>query len=152
MPTIRLAYPNRRNLSSQNAMVANGPTLNVEIGLDPNFRLDSGLRPDLPQTRIPALVDTGAAVSGIDYNLAENLGLRVFRRRTVAGPIQSQIVNFYLAQIYIPALGTTSHGLIAGLNLAANGYSQHALIGRDILKDFTMFYNGRTSEVTISSD
>ena len=133
-------------------MVSSGPTLDVRIGLDPDFRLESGLLPNLPQTQIPALVDTGAAVSGIDSTLAENLGLQVFRRQQVAGVLQSQVVNFYLVQIYIPDLGTTSHGLVAGFNLSTVGYSQRALIGRDILKDFTMFYNGRTGEVTINSD
>ena len=152
MPTIRLMFPSAPNLSSQDAMVTTGPTLDVQIGLDPNFQLSSGVHPDLPQTRFSALIDTGAAVSGIDHTLAENLALHVVRQRPLAGAFQSQMVNFYLAQLHIPDLGTTSYGEFASVNLAASGYSQHALIGRDTLKDFTMFYNGRAGEVTISSD
>ena len=78
--------------------------------------------------------------------------MRVVRRGTVIGVLRSQMVNYYLAQLHIPDLGTTSYGEFAAVNLSAIGHSNRVLIGRDILKDFTMFYNGRAGEVTISND
>ncbi len=60
-------------------------------------------------------------------------------------------VNMHLGQIFIPRLQFTIFGQFAGVNLIAGGQGHHALIGRTFLKNFTMFYDGRTGEVVITS-
>ena len=60
--------------------------------------------------------------------------------------------NYHLAQIYVPDLDHTIYGQFAGVHLAAGGQPHVALIGRTFLRDYTMTYEGRTGQVTLSND
>lgn len=62
------------------------------------------------------------------------------------------MADFYLAQIYITTLGVTVYGRFAGVHLVAGGQPHVALLGRTFLQHFTMTYEGRTGQVTISND
>jgi hypothetical protein len=126
----------------------------VDIGFDPDFKMEDGplaARPKPGVTAIRALVDTGAAESCIDSALAAELNLPIVDRRTVAGVHGSQEVNMHLAQVRVPALNMTIYGAFAGVHLAAGGQFHQALIGRTFLINFTMIYEGTTGTVTISS-
>ena len=122
----------------------------VEIGFDPSYRPDAGVRPNLPQDRFPALVDTGALESCIDSELALTLNLPIVDRQAVAGVHGRGDVNMHLAQIYVPALDWTVHGSFAGVYLRAGGTPHYALMGRTFLRHFTMVYDGKTGAVTLS--
>jgi len=128
-----------------------GPTLLVDIGLDPAFVADSGGIPVAGMAQVQALVDTGAGESCIDSLLATQLNLPIVDRRILSGAHGSQEVNIHLAQVHIPALVTTIYGVFAGIHLAAGGQSHMALIGRTFLRHYTMLYEGRTGNVTIPS-
>lgn len=133
-------------------LVSYGPTLLVNIGFDPNYQPP-------PHANIPvagitgthALVDTGASESCIDSMLAVQLNLPIVDRRIVSGVSGPQEVNMHLAQVYIPSLSFTIYGMFAGVHLTAGGQLHKALIGRSFLQRFTMTYDGRTGDVTISS-
>ena len=127
-----------------------GPTISVQIGLDYNFHPTKARAPNLPATAVPALVDTGAGQSCIDSAPAEKLELPVVNRRTVAGVHGAQPVNIHIAQIYIPDLDFSRTGLFVGAHLLAGGQPHAALIGRDILRNFTMIYEGQTGAVRIT--
>ena len=129
-----------------------GPTLQVDIGFDPAFD------PSKPGVPVPgvkglmALVDTGATESCIDSLLAASLQLPIVNRRAVSGSAGSHMVNVYLSQVHIPALGRTIYGAFAGVDLAAGGQPHSALIGRTFLRHLTMTCEGRTGAVTVSDD
>ena len=72
--------------------------------------------------------------------------------RQAAGILGMGAVNVYLAQISIPELRVSVGGRFVGVHLAAGGQPYRALIGRDILKNFTMMYDGRAGVVTLSND
>jgi predicted aspartyl protease len=135
-------------------LVAYGPTLGVDIGFDPGFKIpaagQTGPIPVPGITGIEALVDTGATESCIDSVLAAQLNLPIVDKRTVSGVHGSQEVNMHLAQVRIPALDITIYGSFAGVHLAAGGQPHKALIGRTFLHGLTMVYEGATGTVTIS--
>ena len=126
-----------------------GPTLYVQIGLDPTYRVGAPT-PKLPRVNLPALVDTGATLSCIDSSLAGQLQLPVVDRKPVIGVHGPVETDFYAAQIYTPGLNLVTHGIFAGLPLTNSGQLHYALIGRSFLKDVTMTYEGRMGRVTIS--
>ena len=139
--------------SGSDFLVANGPTILVDIGFDPAFQTTPPpvKRPIAGMTGIQALVDTGAGESCIDSLLAAQLNLPIVDRRSISGCHGSQEVNMHLAQVYFPALGFTIWGSFAGVHLAAGGQMHRALIGRTFLRFYKMVYNCRTGDVTISS-
>ena len=151
MPTTNCGFGNQTGQSGRDALALYGPTLWVQIGLDPAF-LPGLSNPDLPPENHPALVDTGATESCIDSALALVLHLPIVDRQEVVGIHGADTVNCHLAQIYVPTLNFTVYGLFAGVPLRAGGQPHFALIGRDFLLNFTMTYEGRTGTVILSND
>ena len=146
MPAISCGF------SDPYVLTLRGPTVAVEIGIDPALEPRHGLRPELMPSLLPALVDTGALESCIDDELAMRLNLPIVTRRQVSGVGGPMYVNEYMAQIYIPELNFTILGPFAGVHLAAGRQSHYALIGRSFLRHFNMAYDGRTGSVILSND
>jgi hypothetical protein len=59
------------------------------------------------------------------------------------------MVDVFLAQIHVPALGFTVYGAFSAVNLAGGGQVHQALMGRTFLENFTMAYSGSTGSVEI---
>ncbi len=142
MPTINAGFNDTFGL------VRFGPTVSVQIGYDPAFKV--GVRPDLPETILPALVDTGATESCIDTDLAKKLNLPLVDRGELSGSQGSHTADIYLAQIHVIDLAFSVYGRFAGVHLAAGNQPHAALLGRTFLRNFKMIYEGRTGEVTIT--
>lgn len=134
------------NGSGSSLLTYIGPTLKVNIGFDENF--DPNKKPIVIPTAaindVEALVDTGASMCCIDNLIAAQIGLPIVDRQPIAGAHGSQMVNMYLAQIFIPSLNFVMNGRFAGVDLVAGGQSHKALIGRTLLREFTMLYEGKT--------
>jgi predicted aspartyl protease len=128
-----------------------GPTLKVDIGFDSNYKPKPDIIPVSGIKNVDALVDTGASESCIDNLLASSLNLPIVDRRAISGVGGRTITNMYLAQIHIPSLKFTIYGAFAGVDLRAGGQPHNALIGRTFLQIFTMIYEGKTGNVTLSS-
>ncbi len=135
--------------SGRDLLATWGPTLFVDIGFDPNFKLGIPV-PGI--TRVEALVDTGASESCIDSLLAAQLNLPVVDRRQIAGVGGGHIANVHLAQVRIPLLNKTILGSFTAVHLAVGGQRHRALIGRSFLQHFTMVYEGRTGTVTLTDE
>ena len=149
MPTIRLelVIP---GLSSSEVLELYGPTLHVAIEMDPGSQsVGEGV-----SDRYPALIDTGSRVSCIDATLAEELGLPTVEgvRQQVAGILGSGVVDVYRARISIQELNLSVVGDFPGIQLAEGGQPYRALVGRDILKSFTMTYDGKTGVVSLTTE
>ena len=145
MPSTRIGLGRLR-------LIEQGPTLDVQIGFDPEFRPSELARPNIPEVRLPALVDTGATESCIDSDLARVLQLPVVDRQAIAGVHGASETNVCLAQIHVPDLGFTMYGRFASVHLAAGGLPHSALLGRTFLQHFTMTYEGQRGTVTIGND
>jgi len=138
--------------SGVDLLVFHGPTILVDIGFDPDFKVGT-LKIPVPGIKgVGALVDSGATESCIDSQLAAHLNLPIVDRRKIGGSYGAHEVNIHLAQVHVPSLNFTLYGAFAGVHLAAGGQSHKALIGRTFLRHYTMVYEGRTGTVTLSSD
>jgi predicted aspartyl protease len=137
--------------SGQDLLTAWGPTLIVDVGFEPSYKLGPPCTVPKPgMMGIDALVDTGAGESCIDNMLAGQLNLPIVDKRSISGVSGRQMVNMHLAQIHVPSLQFVIHGAFAGVDLAAGGQIHKVLIGRTFLQNFTMVYEGLTGSVKIS--
>ncbi len=124
--------------------------MHVAIGMD------TGSQPagESVSNLYPALIDTGARVTCIDSTLADEMGLPVVEdmQRQVAGILGSGLVDVYRAQISIGDLNLSVAGDFPGIRLAEGGQPYRAIIGRDILKSFTMTYDGMSGVVSLTTE
>jgi hypothetical protein len=58
-------------------------------------------------------------------------------------------LNAYLAYISIPFLGTVQAGMFIGAQLSVGGMPHSALIGRTLLADTLLVYDGRSGSVKL---
>ena len=152
MPETKCGFVDLNGIKAQDALEMHGPTLLVDIGFDAAYEaLNRVGRPTLAESKLWALVDTGATESCIDNDLALKLNLPVVDRRQISGVSGLKEVNMYLAHIYIASLSFTLYGMFAGVDLVAGGQRHYALIGRTFLRHFKMTYDGITGDVTLSS-
>ena len=120
-------------------LAANGPTLRVQIS---KTREATG-------RLFPALIDTGAVVSCIDRDLAEELRLIPVDEVDMAGVHGVEPTMRYMAMVHIASLGFVGFGYLAGLPLRNSGFPQSVLLGRDFLKAHSMHYDGTTGVVLV---
>lgn len=150
MAEVKVGFDDGDGVPASDWLVRFGPTVYVQVGFDPAYRHGLPGSPNLPGLPLPALVDTGAFDCCIDSALAAKLELPVVDEGVIAGVQGASNVDVYLAQIYVPALDGTIHGRFHGVNLTEGGQPHSALIGRTFLQHFTMVYEGKTGDVTIS--
>ena len=121
MRTTECGYADSETARGSDLLRTFGPTIAVRIGLDPNYVLGSDVPLDLPEREYKTLVDTGAAVSCLDSNLAAALHLPVVDRQVHSGTGGRFEVNIHAAQIWLPELGWALDGRFAGVHLEAGG-------------------------------
>ncbi|MFI5364365.1 MAG: retroviral-like aspartic protease family protein [Candidatus Binatia bacterium] len=152
MPIIECGFPNVPDPVT--TLSAIGPTVLVDIGFDPAM-FAQGLPPALgtpalptaiPAVQVLALLDTGAQQSCIDEVLAQQLGLPLIDQQQMSGVGGPTIFNVYLAHINIPGL-VVQYGRFTGVHLQAGGQYHRALIGRTLLNDALVVYDGRSGSV-----
>lgn len=108
----------------------------------PVLPIDIGVPYDLPMTRIDALIDSGASLSGVSLSLVKNLKLPVIRHELIQTPAGKSKVKIYAATLGIK--GKTYYVSLLGLNLP------FSVIGRDILNSFKVTLDGPRLTLTIS--
>lgn len=151
MSTTRCGFDDGPLGSGRDLLVANGPSLSVNVGFDSNYDAKDLTKAPVPGvTGLLALVDTGATECCIDSQLAVRLGLPVVDKRKVAGVGGVSEVDVHLAQVYVPSLGFTMYGLFASVHLSAGGSLHSVLIGRTFLRDFVMTYDGPSGTVVLT--
>lgn len=135
---------------SAQKLIRNGPIIRVDIGFDPAWRAGMPRRPDAAALGIPALVDTGAERSFIDYDLAVRLKLPIVDRWSIASNIGLHEFDVYLAQIFVQPLLFTHDGAFAGAFLQRGGVPYLIVMGRTFLEKFLLTYNGKSGRVTLT--
>ena len=150
MPNANIGFDDSGGFSGADLLQLVGPTIEVQIGFDPSYRPSNGTPPRLPSRLYPALVDTGASSSSVNSALAVTLGLPVIDQQEHSGANGVFKVNIHAAQIYIPSLNRIIPGRFAGVHLSAGGQLHKALIGREILRHYTLTYEGSTGKVSLS--
>jgi hypothetical protein len=109
-----------------------------------------------PVQTIPALIDTGAAVTGVDANVLMQLGLLPSRTVSVQSASGSNPHGVFRVDFHIPIgpqrLSFTDRDVI-GYHLAAPSQPvapYQALIGRDILSMMMLVWYGPTGQWTLA--
>lgn len=149
MPVANCGFSETPDLSGSALLELHGPTLQVKVGLDTNFSASHGLAPQLPPDMFNALVDTGAAISCIDNNLATSLNLPFVGTSKFGGAAGVSEHPVVLAQIQIPDLSHCLYGTFAAVDLS--GQPHLVLLGRNLLRSYRMIYDGRTGQVMLEN-
>lgn len=152
-----LSLPGSSPLSGKDALAFRGPTVLVDIGFDPAFFGStlpsvSGATTApvaVASVQVPALIDTGASESCIDEQLAQQLQLPLINTTVQSGIGGSIRLNMNLAHIAIPRV-VTEYGQFTGVHLQAGGQFHRALLGRRLLDDVLLVYDGRTGTVSMA--
>ncbi len=145
------------NLKIHETLLRDGPLLAVEISVPAAMELWCLTQsfPVPPAVCGYALVDTGAAVSAVHEGVLTALGLAPIDSVPVSTPSGDSDMFVYPARVSFPGLDVTPHTLttFAGCQLdwlTPNGKNVVMLLGRDVLSDFLMVYNGRTGAITLA--
>ena len=100
-----------------------------------------------------ALIDTGASRSCIDTGRIQGLNLNpvgVVDVTTANGPTRQEV---FQARLVIPQSTITAEGAFIGADLTGQDVNNQpliALIGRDLLRNWHLVYNGTLGVITIS--
>jgi predicted aspartyl protease len=143
---------NKIKLSPRDALLLRGPVFQVTVGLAENVAqqlIQQGLAVPEPIAGW-ALLDTGASSTCVDDATAQKLKLPIIDKAKMSSATHEAIeVNVYPALISFTGTPIKVNVLHAiGANLA--GQQLIALLGRDMLQNFTIFYNGAFGQITIS--
>jgi predicted aspartyl protease len=133
------------------ALQGRGPVIQVTVGLAQPFAqqlLQQGQAVPNP-TPGWALIDTGASTTCVDDASARAMGLpAVDVAQMTSASHQAVQQNIYPIHVVIVGPTIEIDGRAMGAALAPQGIV--ALIGRDILQYFALFYNGTSGQITLS--
>ena len=145
------------NLGLHETLLRDGPIIAVEIGVP------AALEAWCHSQSIPtpgvvygfALIDTGAAVSAVHEGVLTELGIAPIDSVPVSTPSGDSDMFVYPARVSFPGLDVTPHALstFAGCQLdwmTPDGKNVVMLLGRDVLAEFLMVYNGKTGAITVA--
>ncbi len=150
MPIVDCGFRDGPLGSGAEILVQRGPILQVNIGLDPEYKYESGSALNSDIMQVPAMVDTGAVFSCIDDDLSRSLDLPLVDRRVFCMLNGKRECNAYLAHMVVPALSLFQHGIFYGLCFAEIDQPYQAVLGRTFLRDMMLVYDGRTGCVRIA--
>jgi predicted aspartyl protease len=100
---------------------------------------------------VPALIDTGATLSCIDDALAQQLQLPLINQTQSVGAHGQGPLNVYLAYIAVPGLNAVQAGEFIGAIMNVSGQIHRALIGRSLLQNMLLVYDGRSGSVKLAN-
>jgi predicted aspartyl protease len=152
MPITDAGFVDGADISGADLLQRVGPTLIVRVSIGPPHPVLSGPRPPdagITVADVPALIDTGAFESCIDQDLADQLALTLVDRRVISGAGGRHDFNVYLAEIEIPGLLVNQYGLFTAVRLAEGGAIHRVLLGRTLLRELVVIYDGRRGVVTM---
>lgn len=135
-------------------LVIEGPTLDVLISVtDFHAKYLEDNNEDIPQPASgKAMIDTGASISAVNVEIFKKLGVCPIGVALVGTPQGKDLQERYPAKISFPGSGLRSVQLVSVLGSPAIGeYGLAALIGRDILQNWLVIYNGTAGNITIAS-
>lgn len=122
----------------------------IDVGL--GLYLDRDSTENARKTPYTALIDTGAKRTSVDECLAKDLGFTVKRMEPVATSAGRDVAPIYdTAKIFVPSLDLLLPLNLVGAKLRPD-HNCDVLLGRDILANYQMIYDGRTGRVTLSDE
>src|SRR5207237_10845317 len=102
-----------------------------------------------PIRHLNTLLASSARNCYLEFGLAERLSLPPVDRRPGTSVIGSTMLDYFLAQIYVPSLRFAISGPFGALPLIASGLRFNALLGRSFLQYVRLEYDGVTGTCEI---
>ena len=129
-----------------------GPSLPVQIAIPDRLAsiyADNGQAIPTPREGF-ALFDTGASATCVDESVLRGLGLEPIQTAGISTPSGRSEANAYACALYFPGnpLPDMELSFVLGVQLQNQGYS--ALIGRDLLRDMILIYDGPGARITFA--
>ena len=135
-------------LEGSQALQQEGPPSEAVVFLDTAYTPGQQARPDMSNGKtVEALVDTGAAISSIDEELANVLNLPYTGSIRIGGVSGAEVRDLRLVQVYLPAFEKVCYEALAAVKLTEGGQRHEVLLGREFLKGYRMIYDGRSGVV-----
>jgi len=159
VPVHNLQWKDNQGDLNPGGLLQNGPVLAVLIAVPPALAAQLQKANQAIPTPVGgfALFDTGATFSAIDNGVVQQLNLQPVGVANVGGTAGVNQHSLFAASLSFPgsALPSILHSRTVGVDLAGHvikdaGGPLVALIGRDILSQFVMVYNGVTGTVTFA--
>ena len=154
MPTFNFVYWDQQTGGS---LERDGPLIPVEVSMP------SALEAWCVKNNIPvpapisgyALIDTGASISGIHEPILEKLSIVPFDSISLVTPSGTGRAFVYPTRVSFPALNVVGYTInrVVGSQLnwsTSDGRNVIMLLGRDILNQFMLVYNGSFNMVTLA--
>ena len=147
--------------NGRDLLVVRGPSIAVDVGFEAGlFETDPAkvsatvnslnLSANLSFRLVSALIDTGAMESCVDEDLAKELQLPLIDKGKCSGVGGPHELNVYMGHIRIVPLNFIQYGRFVGAKLREGGQMHQALLGRTLLQNMILNYDGRTGAVTLS--
>lgn len=138
-------------LSPAVVLTQQGPCFQVALSLPPSVAeplIQQGVTLPEPITGL-ALIDTGANSTCVDINAAQQLQLPVVDTAMMTSASHAAVQqNIYPLRMEIVGAGIgIETGRAMGAMLEPSGFI--ALIGRDMLQQCTLYYNGLMGQITL---
>lgn len=137
-------------------LTADGPLIPVEVGVPAALEqwLAKNQRPIPAPVAGVALIDTGAGMSGIHEPILQQLNIPAVDSVQIATPSGGGRASVYQAGVALPAINVTGYQVrVVGNQLnwtTTDGRSVIMLLGRDILSQFLIVYNGKLNTITLA--
>lgn len=147
-PHQQTTIPNPDALQLQNR----GPSLQVEISLNSILAAQyqqSGTSLPAPLTGY-ALIDTGASVTSVDAKILESLGIKAVGQIPISTPSGSSQQGLYSCQFSFPGTPIPVLPFVSVVGSILQPQGIVALIGRDLLRNFLLIYDGVHGSWTLS--
>jgi len=161
MPVINISYYSReRPQFDPQALVVAGPRINVDI-LPPSV-VEKWAKTRNVQlvaaSRIPALLDTGASVTGVDEEVLRKLQYPPVGIANLSTPFGVTTTNIYMVRLVIPSRTdpefppnipkiVIDNVRVIAVKLSNQPYK--VLLGRDVLSKMVLIYNGPHALITL---
>ena len=161
LPVINISYSSKERPDfDPRALLALGPQISVDL-LPPlvveKWFMNKQNKPR-KITKISALIDTGASITGIDIELFRKLNYPPIDVATLTTPSGHSHTNIYMVRLAIPSEQDPNFPpnipriiidniKAVGVQLANQQYK--ILLGRDVLSKMILVYNGSQALVTL---
>ncbi|MDE3095308.1 MAG: hypothetical protein KGK07_04810 [Chloroflexota bacterium] len=156
MPVYNHYYPDGNNQintgESARLLAVSGPTIPVAVGVTPALAdlLEKEGRAPPAAIAGRALIDTGASLCMIDESVIGALGIPPFGYQNVAGATGASNQATYPASLSFPGTPIPNITFTDFIGGPLTQLGILALIGRNVLAQFVLVYNGPGGHVSLS--
>ena len=149
---VRSDEQGRQHVPDPEHLATVGPRLLIKIAISGSLASIYGKQSrEIPQPiEGYALFDTGASITSVDEKVLIRLGLAPVGRVNISTASDTRATNIYACAMNFPGnpLPDLELSFVAGAELQNMGYV--ALIGRDIMRDMVLIYDGPGARVTFA--